>query len=466
MDNVSLSKYLKDLFAVQYLDFLNARPEPKAVRVNTLKTTLSEFENQLIRWDVAYNKSVINDSGIIIKDDVLPLSHTLEFFRGNIQYQGLSSQIPSIVLDPKPGEKVLDLAAAPGSKSTQIAAMMQNQGQLVVNDSSRSRHQPLNTNLQKAGAMIQYIYNLPGERLGKIFPEYFDKVLVDAPCTALGTLATNPEIIKWWTPEKLEKLNSVQNQLLISAVKAARTGGEIVYSTCSVAPEENELVIQSILERYPVEVAEINIKNLMHFSCGITEYKGHKINPDLRRAIRIVPHLHDMEGFFVVRLIKTGRVKPNRLSAEQDRRFTVKHDHESVKKDLESISETWGISSSYWKQRRYLRTRNRIWMFNNDVESFPDEGFTNGGILLGEEKLRMWKLTNQSVQLLSNLITRRRLELTDARLIEIFSSGKLKTDDIEDGYFVLDREGLPFASVYIDSGEMRIRLPHKFSLVL
>ncbi len=466
MDNVSLSKYLKDLFGGQFTDFMRARPEPKAVRVNTIKTTVSEFENKLLHWDVDFHRSGINDLGIIINDDTLPLSHTLEFFRGNIQYQGLSSQIPSIVLNPRPGERILDLAAAPGSKSTQIAAMMQNQGQLVVNDASRSRHQPLNTNLQKAGAMIQYIYNLPGERLGKIFPDYFDKVLVDAPCTALGTLATNPEIIKWWTPEKLEKLNSVQGQLLISAVKAARTGGEIVYSTCSVTPEENELVIQGILEKYPVEVAEINIKKLAGFSGGITEYKGRKINQELSRAIRIMPHLHEMEGFFVVRLIKTGGVKSNRLSAGQGKKLTVDHNHESVKKGLESISETWGISSSYWRQRRYLRTRNRIWMFNNNVESFPDEGFTNGGILLGEEKLRMWKLTNQSVQLLSNLITRRRLELTDAQLIELFSSGKLKTDDIEDDYFVLERHGNPLASVYNDSGEMRIRLPHKFSLVL
>ncbi len=446
--------------------FLVAKPESSAIRANTLKNSHLAIESRLKQLHQNYTKISFNQNGFILTQDNVPLSHTLDFFLGRIQYQGISSQLPALVLNPKPGEKVLDLAAAPGSKSTQIGAMMQNKGSLFLNDISRQRLQALNANTQKAGMLNQVLLNYSGDRFGNLFPNYFDKILLDAPCTALGTLSSSPEVMGWWSQEKLHKLCGIQERLFISAIKALKTGGEMVYSTCSIAPEENEMLVQKMLEDYPLEILPIELPGTENFKNGLSSYDGIQFDPYMKKALRVFPQQHEMEGFFVVRLRKTeGHVLHQawkRAVLSETRVF----DDEQVKQDLIEISETYGISNKFWQNYRFIRTKNRIWMTNLETRDIPTEGVTSAGMLLAEKKQFMWKLFNQSAQFLSSHIENRRLLFSKEQMMKIFAQGKMELPGLGNGYYVIEWQEQVIASIYVEKEKGQIRLPHKFRLVL
>lgn len=387
--------YLKSLLAENIDVFLNAEEEPQTIRINTLKKSYPDLLDK-IRTNTNFESLPFSNIGFTINDST-KLSQSMDFFKGDFAFQGASSQIPPIVLNPGPGDRVLDIAAAPGSKSTQIAAMMQNKGILIVNDASLSRMQALNSNTQKAGMINHCIYYRPGERLGRLFPEYFDKVLVDTPCTGLGTLANHREILSWWNTAKLQKLNYMQHQLLVSAIKSAKVGAEIVYSTCSIAPEENELVLDNVIKKYPVEMEPFDIPGLGNLDEGMTLYKNQKLHPSLRNTRRVWPHKHGMEGFFIARLRKTSKYV-NSIPLITENIETINSQDETLRNILARISDDWGIENGFWDSYNYIKTSDRVWLFNNQVNTIVKEGFTNGGLLLADEKLQLWKLSHQAIR--------------------------------------------------------------------
>ncbi len=465
MKNPELDNWLSEFFGSKKELFLNAVPEPTAVRVNTLRSSAADLQNRLNQFGVSYKSIAFNPNGFIIPRDTLPLSHTLDFFCGKIQYQGIASQLPALVLNPQPGERVLDIAAAPGSKSTQIAALMQNEGILYLNDFSRQRLQALNSNTQKAGVINQVLLNHNGERLGNLFPAYFDKILVDAPCTALGTLNSQPEVGGWWSLEKLRKLSSIQERLLISAMKALKVGGELVYSTCSVAPEENEMLIQRIIAKYPLEILPIKLTGTETFAGGLQKYNGHTFTEEMKKALRVYPQEHGMEGFFVIRLRKTQDFMPQPSWKKAVFVQTNHFSDETVAADLSEISDVYGIPQEVWKEYRYIRTQKRIWLTNAANTEIPEERVSSAGILLGEKKQFMWKLFNQSARFFGNQISKRRLSLSREQMIEIFAQGTMSLEGIKNGYYVLEWNGRCVGSVYVEAGRAKLRLPHKFRLI-
>ena len=465
-NNTELNTYLTNFFASEVQSFLNADPENRAIRINTLKSNKTEMIKRFNQLQVDFSELAFNPLGFELKDDQIPLSHTLDFFQGHFSYQGISSQIPALALDPQPGENVLDIAAAPGSKSTQMAAMMQNTGQLFLNDISKNRLQSLNVNVQRAGITNEIILNIAGERLGKLFPEYFDKILVDAPCTALGTITVNPEVTGWWSIEKLNKLSISQRQLLVSAFKALKPGGEMVYSTCSIAPEENELPVQLLIENYPISVEDITLKDTICCDDGLTRYANWNLDFNLSKAIRIYPHKHGMEGFFVIKLKKTDSVFKQGNSESVNWMSTLAFDDPQIIKDMDSLSDLWGIGKNIWSAFRFILTRNRIWMLCGKIRHIPYERLHNAGLLLSEKRLTGWKLTNQSAQYLNSSIRFRRIALNDEQLTELFANGFIHISGLEYGYYVLERESKAIASVYYENGNLQIRLPHAFRLTL
>ena len=466
MQNELLNRYLEDFFGKDITAFLNARPEQTAIRVNTLRLSAESLALRLENLGVPFRKISFNQNGFILPQDSLPLSHTIDFFSGNFQYQGVASQLPVLALKPEPGERVLDMAAAPGSKSTQLAALMKNKGILYLNDVSRKRLQPLNANTQKAGVFNHVLLYAPGERLGNLFPNYFDKVLLDAPCSALGTLAAHPEIKGWWSEEKMALLTGIQQRLLISAYKALRPGGEMVYSTCSFTPRENEMRIQELLDTYPMEIIPIELKGIEDFYPGMTRYKNNNFNESMQYARRVLPHVHGMEGFFVIKLRKPRAHQIHAAAKTATFTDTLTADHPDVAGDLREISDQWGIPYEIWQEYRYLRTRRRIWLTNRENVHIPREGFTSVGLLLAEKKLFMWKLFNQSARLLQNVITTRRLSLPRETLKLLFASGTAPLVDTPDGYYALEWERDLPGSLYVDKNIAHIKLPHRFRLIV
>lgn len=275
-------------------------------RVNTLATTTTQLVELLMTQGVVVASLPWYRGAFVLKNDTRSaLFQSQENQDGLFYVQGLSSMIPPLVLSPKPGETILDLAASPGSKTTQMAAMMENTGTIVANDISPSRIFKLKRNLTAQGVTNVTILSMPGSVLWRKFPEYFDRTLVDAPCSMEGRVhVEDPRTYRNWSIKKIKQLSKRQRWLLRSAVSATKPGGVVVYSTCTLAPEENEAVIDWLIakEGDAVEIEEIHIRNLKTVA-GIKKWQGVQYNPQVQRAARILPS-QLMEGFFVAKIRK------------------------------------------------------------------------------------------------------------------------------------------------------------------
>lgn len=279
---------------------------PTTFRVNTLKTTREALLVKLSACGIEVEAVPwYKDAFILRNKSKQELIETPLYQHSEIYIQSLSSMMPTLVLDPQPGEKVCDLAAAPGSKTTQIAAMMGSQGEIVANDRSQTRLYKLAANLRAWGATNVRITHLAGERFWREYPQYFDKTLVDAPCSLEGRFDVgDPKTYAGWSVWKVQSLGKRQRWLLRSAVSATRPGGVIVYATCTLSPEENEAVIDWILdkERGVVEVEPIDVP-LENLQAGSTRWGRKGFSPHVQLTVRILPS-DLMEGFYIAKLRK------------------------------------------------------------------------------------------------------------------------------------------------------------------
>ncbi|HYD35799.1 MAG TPA: RsmB/NOP family class I SAM-dependent RNA methyltransferase [Vitreimonas sp.] len=280
---------------------------PTTLRANTLKISPSELLSQLQVDGFELEPVSWYESAFILKNQSLKAltEHPL-YTQGALYVQSLSSMIPPLVLDPQPGERILDLAAAPGSKTTQMAMMMNNQGEILANDLSTIRLYKLQANLKMQGVEIVNTRRGRGEEVWQHWPESFDRALVDVPCSMEGRFqCDDPKTWENWSPKKVKELGIRQRALLRSAVSATKPGGVIVYSTCTLSPEENEMVIDWLLKKEGgrVVVEEISIAGL-ELAPAMTGWKHKQFHEQLTLTRRILPSPH-MEGFFVAKLRKT-----------------------------------------------------------------------------------------------------------------------------------------------------------------
>lgn len=241
-----------------------------------------------------------------VSEPSIKWGNTLEHFLGLIYIQNLSSMIPVYLLSPKPGERVLDIAAAPGSKTTQIAQHMENKGLIVANDISVNRIKALTGNIDRMGVLNTVVTKMDGRRFGDLLPKYFDKVLVDAPCSAEGLLGMSNQNIWRWNEGIIKRIAKLQKQLLISGFKSLKPRGILIYATCTFAPEENEEVISSFLEEYQeATIEKIEIKDV-DYTNGIQEWESKKYHPEVKNMIRLYPHKVRGEGFCIAKIRKSA----------------------------------------------------------------------------------------------------------------------------------------------------------------
>lgn len=230
------------------------------------------------------------------------------YAEGRICVQGLASMLPPLVLAPRPGESVVDLAAAPGSKTTQLASLMRGEGHIVACDPAPLRFEKLAKLVQEqgAGAMVELL-RASGEELPRRLGRTFDRVLLDAPCSGEARLGpAAPGALARWGPAELERKARLQRRLLRAALALLRPGGELVYSTCTFAPEENEAVIDTALREAPdeLELLPIDVPLPAH-QPGRLEWDGRRFHASLARTVRVVPTT-SLEGFFLARLRRRG----------------------------------------------------------------------------------------------------------------------------------------------------------------
>jgi NOL1/NOP2/sun family putative RNA methylase len=276
------------------------------LRVNTLKSSAGELM-------AFFRQNAVKHRRVPWYADAFVLSELRErdaecwalYTEGRIYLQSLSSMIPALVLGPLPGERILDIAAAPGSKTTQMAAMMDNRGLIVANDIDAVRAERLSYNLRLQGCGMVEVRVGRGEKLGDTEPEQFDRVLVDTPCSGEGRFVVHqPSTSRSWSKRTVAECVRLQKKLLASGARALKTGGCVVYSTCTLNCEENEGVVQWALENLPLEAEKITLP-----IPGTYQGFARGRHPTVRNAIRILPDVQ-REGFFVCRLRKTGPMAP------------------------------------------------------------------------------------------------------------------------------------------------------------
>jgi NOL1/NOP2/sun family putative RNA methylase len=290
-------------FIPDFTAFMQAMTTPlrTCLRLNTLKAEperilarLKDLELQPLPWYVHGFRLTYQRS----------LGNRIEHFLGLFYVQEAASMLPPLALDPQPGECILDVAAAPGSKTTQIAQMMRNTGLIVANDNNRKRIRGLTGNIDRSGTLNTVVTCQPGQVFGKFLPEYFDRILLDAPCSSEGTIRKSLAALDLWSESSIDRLARTQIGLLNAVYRALKPGGAMVYSTCTFAPEENEGVLDYFFSRTPEALSEAVVLPGLKTRPPIEAWRGQQFHPKAANAVRIMPQDNDTEGFFLCRIRK------------------------------------------------------------------------------------------------------------------------------------------------------------------
>ena len=277
----------------------------RSLRVNTLKISIEEVKERLEKKNWILTPVPWCKEGFFVehKEGRRDTGNTVEHQLGYFYIQEAASMIPPIVLNPRPSDLVLDVASSPGSKTSQMAQMMKNEGLIIANDASSIRMMPLCSNLTRLGILNTITTVKVGQQFSK-YHETFDKILLDAPCSGTGTIRKSVKTIRMWNPRVLKGITNVQKELIKSSFKALKKGGTLVYSTCSLEPEENEGIISWFLEQEKdVEVESFSLPGLKQGK-AITEFEGEVYNSEVKKTCRLWPQDNDTEGFFIAKLRK------------------------------------------------------------------------------------------------------------------------------------------------------------------
>jgi len=284
-----------------------AQPSMPCIRVNTLKGEPNEILAQLATLEVALSPvNWLANSYQLAHQNKTVLSQSNLHEQGLIYFQNLSSMVPVLHLAPQAHETILDLTAAPGSKTLQIATLMKNTGWISAVENVKARFFKLKDNLKTQGASNVHTYLMDGARVWSKCPEHFDRVLLDAPCSTESRFQlSKPASYAYWSERKIKEMATKQRKLIYSAVQSLKPGGTLIYSTCSFAPEENEAIIHAILHKFPqaltVEAIELPFTN---WQAGLSQWKKKSYNPQVTLSRRILP-TDGMEAFFLCQLKKT-----------------------------------------------------------------------------------------------------------------------------------------------------------------
>jgi 16S rRNA (cytosine1407-C5)-methyltransferase len=283
----------------------------KSIRVNTLKIGVDELKSKLLGkgWEVRQPFSEYPE--IMIIDGIEPgeIGKAREHLLGYYYVQEITSMMPVIALGLKKGERFLDLCASPGSKTTQAAMLMENEGSIIANDISLGRISILSANLQRCGVMNAVVTRHPGNELVRKLSKLgmgFDKILVDAPCSGEGNIRCSPRTYLEWSEKLLKSMSRRQKKIVSEVVGLLADSGEMVYSTCTHAPEENEEVVQYLLDEFDLEIVGVDLP--LRVRPGLLYWRGKKFDESMKGAVRIYHHDNDMEGFFLCKLRRKGKV--------------------------------------------------------------------------------------------------------------------------------------------------------------
>lgn len=288
----------------KYVLLTFASQGPVTVRINTLKMSRENVIAELKAKGISFEALSWSSDALILTGLASEECRDLDLIKQDALYrQSLSSMLPVLVLDPQPEDKALDFCAAPGSKTTQMAALMQNQGEIVAVEAIRPRFYKLKAVCELLGAKNVSCKLTDARRFRS--SELFDKVLVDAPCSSESRFkADDPKSVGYWSTRKIKEMVHKQRGLLLSASRFLKPGGTLVYSTCTFAPEENEGVVDWVLRKSDgeLELAAAAIEGIKSYP-AVQQWEGKAYSPGIEKVMRVLPD-GIMEGFFIAKFIK------------------------------------------------------------------------------------------------------------------------------------------------------------------
>ncbi|AFJ46834.1 IMP dehydrogenase / GMP reductase domain protein [Shimwellia blattae DSM 4481 = NBRC 105725] len=370
------------------------RPLRRSLRVNTLKISVADFLQLTapLGWQLTPIPWCAEGFWVTTGDDdenSLPLGSYAEHLSGLFYIQEASSMLPVTALFdavPRP-ERVMDMAAAPGSKTTQIAARMANRGMILANEYAASRVKVLHANISRCGISNTALTHFDGRVFGAALPETFDAILLDAPCSGEGVVRKDPDALRNWSPRSNLDIAATQRALIDSAFHALKPGGTLVYSTCTLNREENQQTCHWLLEQYP---GAVEITPLTDLFPGA----GDALTPE--GFLHVFPQIYDCEGFFVARLRKTAPVAP--LPAPRFKvgafPFTPLSARES--RELTTLAGNVGL---HWEETLRLWRRDKeIWLFPVAAEPlFGKVRFSRTGVKLAEQHNKGYRWQHEAV---------------------------------------------------------------------
>jgi len=274
---------------------------PKAIRINTLKTTRQEVLERLKKYGITATPIPWYQDAFNVDEHTI--GTTLDHFMGYIYIQELASMLPPLLVaeELKSAQKILDACAAPGSKTTQIAAMAPH-AQIIANDSDYMRVKALRANVDKVGAINVIITEQDLRRYPQ--EEKYDLIFLDAPCSAEGTVRKKPDVLThFWSHKKVTRFENLQKQLIIKCFDLLKDKGTMIYSTCTFSTEENEGVLTYLLKKRPAQLKEIEIPGLK-LTHGVIKWQDKEFDPQVKKAKRLFPHHNNTGGFFLAKITK------------------------------------------------------------------------------------------------------------------------------------------------------------------
>ncbi|MGF1687862.1 16S rRNA (cytosine(1407)-C(5))-methyltransferase RsmF [Photobacterium japonica] len=400
-------------------------PLRRSIRVNTLKISVDDFLARVADKDWTLTPVPWCDTGFWIEredENTVSLGNTAEHMAGLFYIQEASSMMPvtALLKDNDALNCVLDMASAPGSKTTQIACAMQNRGALVANELAASRIKVLHANLQRCGVYNAALTHFDGCVFGGWAPEAFDSILLDAPCSGEGAIRKDDDAMENWSLASVEDIASVQRDLIISGFQALKPGGVMVYSTCTLNLSENQKVCQHLKDTFGEAVAFESLADLFDGAEKALTEEG---------FLHVYPQIYDSEGFFVARIRKLAAVESPAVKKRKGKfPFSPASD-----KDAEAIAEHFKADidmaipagSDLW-----LRDK-EVWLFPAQLRNLLDEiRFQRIGIKLAEQHKKGYRWQHEAIMTLAKGNESTAIALTSAQAKEWFMGRDIRPEDL------------------------------------
>ena len=432
---------MQEILKEEYEDFLAGFTEKRfrALKVNPLRVGSRSFAEhapfplRAVPWV---------EGGYFYGDD-LPVSPSRHpYYAAGVYYlQEPSAMTPASRLPVVPGDRVLDLCAAPGGKATSLGAALKGKGVLVANDINRARARALLHNIELFGIPNAFVTSEAPHVLEERFPEYFDKIMVDAPCSGEGMFRKNPAVIEAWMEKGPDYFSRLQKQIIVSAAKMLRPGGYMFYSTCTFSPMENEAVISHLLQERP-DMELVPMEDYEGFAPGLTSYAGEAFDEHCNLCRRIWPHKMEGEGHFLALLKKkgTGPSAESFVSAAADLRSRGRQSGawwENAqlfdREESQALGQFFQGVTYPLEPERIRKKGNRIFYVPAGIPENAGLYFLRNGLYLGELKKRRFEPSQPLALVLSGDTFRPSISLpwNDSRLNKYLNGETLELTEEE-----------------------------------